>query len=77
MSLGRNDSCHCGSGKKFKACCLNARSKLSFLTKIVMLSVLGMLVVGVSLIYINARNIDFSTQTGTGQVWSPEHNHYH
>jgi hypothetical protein len=47
------------------------------MTKIVMLSVLGMLVVGVSLIYVNARNIDFSTQTGAGQVWSPEHNHYH
>jgi uncharacterized protein YecA (UPF0149 family) len=21
--LGRNDPCHCGSGKKFKKCCLN------------------------------------------------------
>ena len=21
--LGRNDSCHCGSGKKYKKCCLN------------------------------------------------------
>jgi SEC-C motif len=21
-SLGRNDPCHCGSGKKYKACCL-------------------------------------------------------
>lgn len=23
MPLGRNDPCHCGSGKKFKKCCLN------------------------------------------------------
>jgi tetratricopeptide (TPR) repeat protein len=23
VSLGRNDPCHCGSGKKFKLCCLN------------------------------------------------------
>lgn len=22
VKLGRNDPCHCGSGKKFKACCL-------------------------------------------------------
>jgi len=22
-SLGRNDPCHCGSGKKYKQCCLN------------------------------------------------------
>ena len=24
MKLGRNDPCHCGSGKKYKHCCLNA-----------------------------------------------------
>lgn len=24
MKLGRNDSCHCGSGKKYKRCCLDA-----------------------------------------------------
>lgn len=23
MQLGRNDLCHCGSGKKYKKCCLN------------------------------------------------------
>jgi len=22
MKLGRNDPCHCGSGKKYKKCCL-------------------------------------------------------
>jgi hypothetical protein len=22
MKLGRNDPCHCGSGKKYKVCCL-------------------------------------------------------
>ena len=22
--IGRNDPCHCGSGKKFKKCCINA-----------------------------------------------------
>ena len=22
MNLGRNDPCHCGSGKKYKQCCL-------------------------------------------------------
>lgn len=24
MQLGRNELCHCGSGKKYKKCCLNA-----------------------------------------------------
>jgi Protein of unknown function (DUF1186)/SEC-C motif len=28
--IGRNDPCPCGSGKKFKKCCLNAASESSF-----------------------------------------------
>ena len=27
MKLGRNDPCHCGSGKKFKRCCMSRVSK--------------------------------------------------
>lgn len=27
MKLGRNDPCHCGSGKKFKRCCMSTGSK--------------------------------------------------
>ncbi len=27
MKLGRNDPCHCGSGKKFKRCCMNSTAK--------------------------------------------------
>lgn len=27
MKLGRNDPCHCGSGKKFKRCCMSSVSK--------------------------------------------------
>ena len=23
MKLSRNDPCHCGSGKKYKKCCIN------------------------------------------------------
>lgn len=23
MDIGRNDACHCGSGKKYKKCCMN------------------------------------------------------
>jgi SEC-C motif-containing protein len=28
VKIGRNDPCSCGSGKKYKACCLNKRSKV-------------------------------------------------
>ena len=27
MKLGRNDPCHCGSGKKYKRCCMGSVSK--------------------------------------------------
>lgn len=27
MKLGRNDRCHCGSGKKYKHCCMNSLEK--------------------------------------------------
>jgi SEC-C motif-containing protein len=27
MQLGRNELCHCGSGKKYKKCCLNPKMK--------------------------------------------------
>lgn len=27
MKLGRSDPCHCGSGKKFKRCCMGSASK--------------------------------------------------
>lgn len=30
--LGRNDPCHCGSGKKFKKCCANKKSGRAFTT---------------------------------------------
>lgn len=28
MKLGRNDPCHCGSGKKYKHCCLGGAAKI-------------------------------------------------
>ena len=27
INLGRNDICYCGSGKKFKHCCIDAKEK--------------------------------------------------
>ncbi len=29
MKLSRNDPCSCGSGKKYKRCCMSSASKLS------------------------------------------------
>ena len=30
MKLARNELCHCGSGKKYKKCCLESDQKISF-----------------------------------------------
>ena len=27
LKIGRNDPCHCGSGKKYKKCCINQRRR--------------------------------------------------
>ncbi|WP_143715414.1 SEC-C domain-containing protein [Alkalithermobacter paradoxus] len=36
--MGRNDQCICGSGKKYKKCCLNKEKKISMLRKKIELS---------------------------------------
>lgn len=37
MKIGRNDPCPCGSGKKYKRCCLN-KAKEQYLAEAVMYS---------------------------------------
>ena len=70
---GRNDPCPCGSGKKYKKCCeLKASHSRS--------SVIMMLIVGAAIVGAIAAVIAsvMSEKTGAGgQVWSPEHGHYH
>ena len=73
---GRNDACPCGSGKKYKKCCaLNETKKRG---NIVLLIVVGLLMAG----GVAAGVTSFFTERGHtatrgGQVWSPEHGHYH
>jgi hypothetical protein len=73
---GRNDTCPCGSGKKFKKCCeakqQNSRSNN------VMLIVVGLLMAAGLVAGITAFTTDRgTTQPAAGKVWSPEHGHYH
>ena len=66
---GRNEGCPCGSGKKFKQCCALKKDRVSS-ALIAVLVASAVLVVFV--IVSNARR-----SSNTGQVWSPEHGHYH
>ena len=72
---GRNDTCPCGSGKKYKKCCELKQQKKSggmFLLIVVGLLMAGGLVAGVS------SMLSDRGHTGRTQgVWSPEHGHYH
>lgn len=68
---GRNDSCPCGSGKKYKHCCAQ-RSEGTNSSRLIMLLVAGAIVVALIAAASNARSGSTS-----GRVWSPEHGHYH
>ena len=74
--VGRNDSCPCASGKKYKHCCgkpsaanNNSRSKL------IMLGVGGLLALG-TIGFVRALTTSEPSDTPAA-VWSPEHGHYH
>jgi hypothetical protein len=72
--IGRNDKCHCGSGKKFKQCC-EAKTQPGGASRFLILALAGILVVVIFAIVSAARH--GSTTPASGKVWSAEHGHYH
>jgi hypothetical protein len=72
---GRNDLCSCGSGKKFKKCCANKQpgNRMSMLGVALLIAVLA----GGIYAAVIGFGDDGSAIAGPGQVWSPEHGHYH
>jgi hypothetical protein len=71
----RNDMCTCGSRKKFKKCC--GVKQESNRGGTLMLIIVGLLVAAGATAVITSFTADRSHVGGTGQVWSPEHGHYH
>ena len=73
---GRNDVCHCGSGKKFKKCCaLKERRKSGNVLLLIVVGLLmaGGVAAGITSLFSERGDVG---RTGGG-VWSPEHGHYH
>ena len=72
---GRNDTCPCGSGKKYKKCCelkqQNGRGNK------VLLVVVGLLMAAGVVAGITAFTAERGHVGRTQGVWSPEHGHYH
>ncbi len=74
--VGRNKSCPCGSGKKYKQCCERKESRLS--------PAAWLAIAGIAAAVLAALVFSFSsaTQVATGicppgQVWSMDHGHCH
>ena len=75
--VGRNDSCPCGSGKKYKQCCERKEHAVS--------PVVWVVIVGVGLAALAALLMSFNVSTPVigdancppGQIWSIEHGHCH
>lgn len=71
--MERNAPCPCGSGKKYKRCCALKKDKMSGTAMLLILLVvlagaaaLAMAIVG-----------NTGESARPGQVWSPEHGHWH
>jgi SEC-C motif-containing protein len=71
---GRNDSCPCGSGKKYKKCCELKLQKSRGNT--LLLVIVGLLMAAGVATGISSFMSDKDVAR-PGGVWSAEHGHYH
>lgn len=88
MTVGRNDRCPCGSGRKYKSCCINNTSRGMSRGLIALLAGIGVIAaVGVvpsligeksSTTSLTPASAPASSRTAPpGKVWSAEHGHWH
>lgn len=76
LKAGRNDTCPCGSGKKFKKCCGARTERRSPVATAVAILVAGMVLAAVVFSF-SAYGREGSTTPAPGRTWSPEHGHWH
>lgn len=74
MGIGRNDPCPCGSGKKFKHCCLDKGSRTSIQGTVLLVAGGIILLVCIILLVSSVRNYEAGP---SNRVWSEEHQHWH
>ncbi len=75
MSIGRNEPCPCGSGLKYKKCCINKQGKRP--VYYTLLLIFGGMILLVSFVLVVQSIRNFEQSSGSKQVWSEEHQHYH
>jgi hypothetical protein len=71
--IGRNDPCHCGSGRKFKRCCAGKTADQRT-GRMLMIVVGGLIVAAVAA---GVASFDTEGQSSATRVWDPVHGHYH
>jgi hypothetical protein len=71
--VGRNDPCHCGSGRKFKRCC-EAKTATHRSGRMLMFVVGGLIIAAVAA---GVASFTGDDQGGGVRVWDPAHGHYH
>lgn len=89
--IGRNDPCHCGSGKKYKNCHMKNETSSRGVNKAFILTGLLVALAAIGVIgYITNSKNEAAEQNGgfkpgtpppgeapPGKVWSYEHGHWH
>ena len=83
MRTGRNESCHCGSGKKYKNCCIGEQSRQSSRGAIILVTAVAA-VAAAGLIPSLLPKKEEAKPVATAprapraaKVWSEEHGHWH
>jgi len=71
---GRNDLCHCGSGRKYKKCHAAKEAGGGAHSRWLMIVVGGAMIAALA---IGAVQFTASSQASGTRTWDPAHGHYH
>ncbi len=80
MKVGRNDSCPCGSGRKYKHCCARRQTEREKVRDSISRAVFYVLVPLTLVVLVAVAVSALRRPEATGEpekVWSPAHNHWH
>lgn len=79
--LGRNDPCHCGSGKKYKNChqSIDVHKESSHKGFVIGAIILVLVIIAAIALFINSKSASNGAPgpAPEGKVWSKEHGHWH
>lgn len=78
---GKNEPCHCGSGKSYKDCHeqkeeQNGSKKTKLITR-ALVAIVILIIIITTLLNIQPSGSQPPGEAPEGKVWSPEHQHWH